>query len=576
MKNSEAAKVLYDIADLLEMQGVDFKPQAYRKAARSVEELSEDVAEIHRKGGKEGLKQIAGIGEGIAEKLDELLGTGKLKYYDELKKKFPAHISELMEVPGLGPKRIKLLHEKLGIKSLGDLEKAAKSHRIASLPGLGEKAEEDLLKGIGLVKKGKERMLLGLALPIARELESRLGSLKFVSRAVVAGSLRRRQETVGDLDILVVSYKPKEVMDFFTSMKDVQRILAKGETKSSVLLRSGLQVDVRVVEEKSFGAALQYFSGDIQHNVKLREIAIRKDFKLNEYGLFARKGSKYIAGKTEEEVYKALGMDCPEPEIRADRGEIEAAARHKLPKLIGYGSIKGDLHAHTTKSDGADGLDEMVSAAKKMGYEYIAITDHSVSERIASGLKEEDMEKWLKEIREFAKKTNGIRVLAGSEVSIKASGELDYSDDILKKMDIVVASVHSRFKSSRDEMTRRIVNALGSKYIDILGHPTGRLISRREPYEADMKAVIKAAVDNNICLEINSQPDRLDLKDTHVREAKEMGAKFVINTDAHSAAGLNYMELGIATARRGWLGEKDVVSTLPLEELPKYFRKIRV
>ncbi len=576
MKNAEAAQVLHDIADLLEMQGVDFKPQAYRKAARSIEELSEDVAGLHKKGGKECLKQIAGVGEGIAEKLDELLSTGKLKYYEELKKKFPAHISALMEVPGLGPKRIKLLHEKLGIKSVGDLEKAAKAHKISSLPGLGEKAEKDLLKGIGLVKKGKERMLLGLALPIAMELESRLGSLKFVSRAIVAGSLRRRQETVGDLDILVVSGKPKEVMDFFTSMKDVQRVLAKGETKSSILLRSGLQVDVRVVEEKSFGAALQYFSGDIQHNVKLREMAIGKGYKLNEYGLFTRKGDKYVAGKTEDEVYKALSMDCPEPEIRADRGEIEAAISHKLPKLISYNSIKGDFHAHTTKSDGSDKLGEMVDAAKKLGYEYIAITDHSVSERIASGLNEEEMDKWIKEIREFARKTRGIRVLAGSEVSIKASGELDYSDDLLRKMDIVVASVHSRFKSSGEEMTKRIVNALSSKYVDILGHPTGRRINRREPYAVDIKAVIKAAVDNNICLEINSQPERLDLKDIHVREVKEMGAKFVINTDSHSTEDLKFMELGIATARRGWLEQKDVINTLPLEELPRYFRKIKL
>ena len=575
MKNSEVAKVLYGIADMLELQNVDFKPQAYRKAARSIEELPEEIEQVYARAKREGLRQIKGVGEGISEKLEELLLTGRMKYYSELKKKFPHHISALIEIPGLGPKKIKKLHEKLKISSIEELEKAIKKHKVAEIEGFGEKTEEEILKGIKLVNAGKKRMLLKAAMPISDEIISRLNSSGYVKKTIAAGSLRRRQETVGDIDILAVSPNPKKVMDFFTTMKDVQRVLAKGDTKSSIILKDELQVDLRVVEEKNFGAALQYFTGDVQHNVKLREMAIRKGCKLNEYGVFDSK-NRQVAGKTEQEVYKFLGMDYIEPEIRADKGEIEAAANHKLPKLIGYGTIKGDFHSHTIKTDGYDTLKDMAEAAKNLGYEYIAITDHSVSERIASGLNEEEMEKWLGEIREFSRKMKGIKVLAGSEVSIKPDGNLDYSDDILKKMDIVVATVHSRFKSSSEEMTKRITKAVSNKYVDILGHPTGRLIHRREPYEVDINAVIKAAVENRVMLEINSQPERMDLKDIYVKQAKEMGAKFVIDSDSHSANELKNMELGIAIARRGWLEEKNVINTLPLKELPKFFRKIKL
>ncbi len=575
MRNSEAAKVLYDIADLLELQAVKFKPQAYRKAARSIEEFSEDIEQVYARGGKKGLMGIPGVGEGISEKLDELLRTGKLKYYNELKRKFPAHISTLIEVPGLGPKKVKALNDMLKVRTLNDLESAARHHRISRLSGFGEKTEEDILKGIELVKAGKKRMLLGIALPAAREIERKFSSLAFVSRAVVAGSLRRREETVGDIDLLVVSESPDKVSSVFTSMNDVKRVLASGATKSSVILKSGLQVDLRVVKEESFGSALQYFTGNIQHNVRLREIALKKGWKLNEYGLFDKKG-KYVSGKLEEDIYQSLGMGYIEPELRSNRGEIESAISGKLPKLIQYNSIKGDLHVHTSRTDGLGTVQEMVDAAKQMGYGYVAITDHSVSERIAGGLKEELMEIWLKEIRQFSKKVKGIRVFAGSEVSIRADGSPDYSDSLLKKMDIVVASVHSRFKSEKDEMTERIVAALENEHVDILGHPTGRLIYRREPLEFDMRAVLKKAIDNNVCLEINSQPGRMDLKDSHVREAKSLGAKFVINTDAHSTEELKFMELGIGIARRGWLGENDVVNTMQLKELSKFFKKIRI
>ncbi len=572
MKNPEIAKILYEIADLLELKAEQFKPQAYRKAARNAEEFPEDIGQLYAREGKEGLKRIPGVGEGIADRISEFIATGKLKYYEDLKKKFPQHISALAEVPGIGPKKIRILHEKLRIKTVDDLEAAAKSNKIAKLKGFGEKTEQEILKGIELVKAGKKRMLLGHALPIAKEMVSRLKSLPSVKKAVACGSLRRMQETVGDLDIVVVSISPKKIMDYFTSMNDVSKILAKGETKSSVLLKSGIQVDLRVIQEKSFGAAMQYFTGDVQHNVKLREMATRKGCKLNEYGIF--KGPKYVAGKSEEEVYRFLGMDYIEPELRADKGEIDAAIQHRLPKLIGYSEVKGNFHSHTTKSDGANSLQQMVEYAKSLGMEYIAITDHSVSERIAGGLKEEEMEKWLKEIREFARKEKKIRVLAGSEVSIRANGEMDYPDELLKKMDVVVASVHSGFKSPSDKMTSRITTALANKHVDILGHPTGRLIHRREPYGADMKKVLEAAVDNKVMLEINAQPERMDLKDTLAKEAKEIGAKFVINTDAHSTYELNNAELGIAIARRAWLSSKDIVNTLPFRELPRYFRKI--
>ncbi len=575
MKNSEIAKVLYDIADMLELKAEQFKPVAYRRAARHIEELSEDVGDIYMRGGIKALRQIPGVGESIAEKVVQLITVGKSEYYESLKKKFPAHISALIEVPGLGPKKVKLLHSKLKIQSVEDLEKAAKAHRISKIKGFGEKTEADIIKGIEMVKAGKKRMLVGFAMPIARELEKRLKSLNLVSDAVVAGSFRRRKETIGDLDILVVSVNPKKVMDFFVRMPDVERILANGIAKSSVILKGGLQVDLRVVEQKSFGAALQYFTGDIQHNVKLREIAIRKGLKLNEYGLFNKNG-KYVAGKDEEGVYKALGLRYIEPELRSDNGEIEAALSNKLPELIPYGSIRGDLHVHTRKSDGAEKISIMVEAAKSLSYDYVAITDHSVSERIASGLPEVEMEQWISEIRAFSKKAKGIKVLAGAEVSIKADGSLDYSDNLLKKMDIVVASVHSRFKANKEEMTKRIVAALDNEHIDILGHPTGRLIYRREPQEFDLRAVLKAAVDKDVCLEINSQFDRMDLKDSHVREAKSLGAKFVISTDAHSVSELKFMEIGTSIARRGWLESSDVINTRSLKEISKFFRKIRI
>lgn len=579
MKNAEVAQLLYDIADMLEMQNVSFKPAAYRKAARSVETFSGDVGEAFSSGGKKALMTLPGVGEGIAEKMAEFLGSGRLRYYEELKKKFPQHIVELMNVPGIGPKRIKLLHDKLGIKTVAQLEAAARAHRISRLPGFGEKLEEDILNGIGTFQKGQERMLLGYALPIAAEIEQRLRGLRETIQVSIAGSTRRRKETIGDVDILASckgSAAAARIMGFFNKMPDVARIIAKGGTKSSVALKSGLQVDLRVVDDASFGAALQYFTGSKEHNVAVRELAMKKGLKLNEYGVFRKSGNRRIAGKTEEEVYKAIGLRYMDPEIRENSGEVEAAAKGNLPVLIKYGSIKGDFHLHTVKSDGSNSVADMVAAAKKLGYEYIAITDHSKSERIAHGLSVEEMEKWLKEIKAIAENTSDIRILAGSEVDILPNGELDYPDSLLKKMDIVVGSIHSRFKSTREEMTRRILTAVDNKNLDILAHPTGRMIGKREPYEADFRKVFAAAAEKKVLLEINAYPDRTDLNDALAREAKSRGCRFVIDTDSHSTENLKFMELGIAIARRAWLSADDIVNTRPLKELPKFLRRFRL
>lgn len=571
MKNSEVAGILNAIADLLEMQGVRFKPNAYRKAARSVEESDEDLNELISRG-KDTLKKLPGVGESITEKIEELLETGRLGYYEELKEKFPRHISELMQIPGLGPKRIKILHEKLKISSVRQLEEAAAKHKIAKLANFGKKSEEEILKGIELHKSGISRMLLGHALPMALDIESRLKKLESAGKVSIAGSLRRRKETVGDVDVLVSSEKPDKVVDFFTSMPEVGRILAEGSSKSSVILKTGFQVDLRVVPEESFGAALQYFTGSTEHNVAAREIAISKGLKLNEYGVF--KGKKKIAGATEKSVYKALSMNCPEPELRENRGEIEAALKGKLPEIIPYDSVRGDFHVHTVHSDGANSVEEMVLAARKLGHEYVAITDHSKSIRIANGLSEEKMLKHVERIRKIGKKIEGIKVLAGSEVDVLPDGRLDYSDELLEKFDVVVGSVHSGFKSGSEAMTSRILTALENPCIDVLGHPTGRRIGKREAYAADMNEIFRTAAKNKVHLEINSHPGRSDLNDVNAMAARKHGCRFVIDTDSHSVSDLGYLNLGVSIARRAWLTQKDVINTVPADQLHKFFKRI--
>lgn len=573
MKNLEIASLFYEIADMLEMQNVQWKPQAYRRAAKGLEALGEDVEEIYKKEGITGFRKIPGIGEKLALKIEQHIKTGKIKEYERLKKLMPSHLTELMAISSLGPKKAIILNKKLGIKSAGDLEKAIKQHRIAKLFGFGAKTEENILRGIELMKRGQERKLLGIVLPIAREIAEKLKKSKDVDKIEVGGSIRRRKETIRDIDILITSKNPDPVMDLFTSLPDIDRVLAKGTTKSSVILKNNMQVDLRVVDPKSFGAALQYFTGNKEHNIILRERAIKRGLKLSEYGLFNKKTNKLIAGKTEEEVYKKLGLPYIEPELRENTGEIDAALNKRLPKVIGYNDIKGDLHVHSKYSDGDDSIEDIADYAKKIGYEYICISDHSKSQHIAHGLDEERLSKQIEEIKKINKKLRNFRIFTGSEVDIKSNGSLDFSDDILKKLDVVIASVHSGFKSSKEEMTKRVVKALKNEHVDIFGHPTGRLINEREPYEIDLNEVFNIAKERrNLFLEIDAFPSRLDLNDANIKLAVSKGLKLAINTDSHSTTQMHYMELGIAAARRGWAEKKDILNCLGLKEIMKVFR----
>lgn len=567
MLNLAFAKLLYEIADILEMQNVQWKPNVYRRAARSIEALSKDIASLN----EEQLEEIPGVGESIAKKAFEFSKTGKVKEFEKIRKSIPEGVLEMMHIPGIGPKKAMRLFKELNIKSIAQLRRAAIKEEVRKLEGFGAKSEHEILSGIGVVSAGKHRWLLGRILPVAKEIASRLQNLPFVSNAEVAGSIRRMQETCKDIDVLVISKNSGKVMDFFTKMSEVKKVLAKGSTKSTVILNSGIQADVRVLEEKSFGAALQYFTGNKDHNIKLRTIAIKKKLKLSEYGVFDRKG-KHVAGRTEAEVYKRLGLPYIDPELRQDSGEIEHALKRQLPKLIPYGSIRGDLHVHTKWSDGNNSTEEMIKAAQSLGYEYVAITDHSQSQHIANGLDVKRLKKHMVEVRSVAKKLR-IKVLFGSEVDILADGSLDYPKEILKQLDWIVGSIHSRFKSTKEEMTKRIITAIESGLMHVLGHPTGRLINAREPYDANLEKVFQAAKDNNVALEINSCMERLDLKDSNIRLARNFGCKFIINTDSHHTADYNQIVLGIAQARRGWLSSKDVLNTLPYSKFKKYLSK---
>lgn len=568
--NQEIADIFYEIADILEMQKVKWKPAAYRNAARALESLGEDVREIYKREGKTGLQEIYGVGEALSKKIEEYIHTGKIKKLLELRKTIPRGVVELMKVQGIGVKKALKLHEELGVKSVKELEKAAKKKKIQKIETFKQKTEENILEGIEFMKKNKGRILLGFALPIARNIVEELKSLKGVKEAVAAGSLRRMEETIGDIDILVISGNNKEVADFFIKMPDVKRVLAKGDTKAAVVLKDNLQVDLRLIKPESFGSALQYFTGNKSHNIHLRNIALKRGFKLSEYGLF--RGWKQIAGKTEEEVYRKLGMQYIEPELRTERGEIEVALKKILPKLISYEDIEGDLHMHTKYSDAGNTIEEMAMAAKDLGLKYIAITDHC-SERGMKRVNGNQLEKQVKEIDKVNRKVNGIEVLKGAEVDIKADGTLSLDDSFLKKLDVVIASVHSGFKFPEEKQTARVLKAMDNPYVRILGHPTGRLISRRVSLNLNLEKIYKKAKEKGIALEVNSSIDRLDLSDAHIREAVEQEVKLAIGTDSHNVLQLRQMELGVGTARRGWCTKKDVINTLSLSKLKKFLKK---
>lgn len=576
ISNSEIAKVLKEIGEYLEMQGVVFKPRAYEKAAETIESLQEEAGDIYKRGGLKAVEDIPGVGVSIAEKIEEIIKTGRLKYYEELKKKTPVDLSKLTLVEGLGPRKIRVLYQRLGIRNLEDLERAAKSGKIRKLDGFGEKSEENILKGIEFVKKSGGRFILGFVMPEIRMIENRLRSLGGVRRVEVAGSVRRCKETIGDADFLIISDDPKPVMDYFVSMPEVVRVFAHGETKSAVKLKNGLDVDARVLPEESYGAALNYFTGSKDHNVALRQIAIKKGYKLNEYGLF--KGKKRVAGRTEEEIYRALGMDYIEPEMREMTGELGASQKHKLPKLIGYHDLRGDLQVQTNWTDGEKSIEEMAEAAMARGLEYIAITDHTRRLAMTGGLDERRIQNQWEEIDKVNKKfqVSGIKfqVLKGTECDILKDGRLDLPDEVLAKLDVVGASVHSNFNLSREEQTERIKLAMKNPNVDIIFHPTGRLIQRREPYEVDIEELIKAAKETGIVMEIDAFPDRLDLKDQHIRMCVDLGVKMSIDSDAHNDSHFAFLEYGIAQARRGWAEKKDIINAWPLEKMLKFLKNV--
>jgi DNA polymerase (family 10) len=554
------------------MKGEKFKPRAYEKAALYIGSLNDDLGIIYKKGGIKALMQLPGIGKSIAEKLVELIQTDELTYYEQLKRQIPVDLTTLSSIEGMGPKKVKVLYEKLGITNIKELEKAIRERKVRALQGFGETSEQKILKGIEFHKKSHGgRFILGFVLNTFEDILQRLKSLDTVKNAQLAGSARRMKESIGDADFLASSDKSEKVMDFFTSMPEVAYIHTKGRTKSTVRLKSGINCDLRIVPEESFGATLQYFTGSKQHNVVLRTIALHKGYKLNEYGLYDKR-NKQIAGRTEESIYSRLGLPFITPELREDNGEIEAARKGRLPKLIGYDDLKGDLQIHTSWTDGNNTIAEMAQAAGKAGLEYIAITDHSRTLEIAHGLNERKLMEQQKEIKKVAhtvKQNGGITILTGVEVNILKDGSLDLENNILKEFDIVGAAVHSNFFLSKEEQTNRLVSTMYNPNVDILFHPTCRVIQKRQPLEIDFDKILDVSEETNTILEVDSSPERLDLQDEYLRRAIENGCKIIIDSDAHDKSHFHFLKFGISQARRGWAENKDVLNTLPLEKFLK-------
>ena len=576
MSNKDLASIFSSIALYLHIDDVPFKPQAYERAASALEVLREDAEIIYKNKGLDGLKEeIPGVGKAIAEKIEEYIATGKVKEYEHLKKKIPVDIEELTRIEGVGPKAVRDLYKHLKIKNLKDLEKAAKTGKIRKLPNFGVKSEENILEGIGFVKRSKGRVLLGTIYPSVETIVQNFEKEKYVKQVAIAGSLRRMKETIGDIDLLVTTQKPEKVIELFLSIVSYEKIWGKGSTKVSVRTTQGFDMDLRVLPEDVFGAGLQYFTGSKEHNVRLRTYAASKGYKLNEYGLFSAKGGsasggkgkKRIACKTEEEIYNVLGMRYIEPELREDQGEIDAALHNTLPKIISYDSLQGDLQIQTDWTDGRDSIEKMARAAKKQGLKYIVITDHTRDLAMTGGCDEKKLLRQMREIDKIDKKISGLKILKGAEVNIRKDGTLDITDDVLAKLDVVGISVHSNFKMSKRDMTARIIRAMQNPHADILFHPTGRLIHKREAYEVDMDVIVAEAKKTGTILEINAFPERLDLRDSDIKKAVEAGALMAINSDAHSIEHIAYLRYGIAQARRGWATASDIVNTQPLGKL---------
>jgi DNA polymerase (family 10) len=573
MKNKDVADLFNEIASILELKGENvFRVNAYRRAAENIEGLSRDIEEVADEGT---VAELPGVGKDLEGKILEYLKTGKMKFLEGLRKETPPVLLEMLHIPGIGPKTAVRLHKELKIESLADLRKAAAAHRIQRLPKMKAKTEENILKGLDFLSRSSGRTPIGVAYPIAARIVAALEPLREVRRISAAGSLRRWRETVGDIDILVSSSDAVKVIERFTRLDEVERVLAEGSTKASVITKERIQVDLRVVEEESYGAALAYFTGSKEHNIRLREMAIKKGMKLSEYGVFKESGTveKLIAGRTEEEVYKVLGLPYIPPEIREDAGELEAAKKGELPELVDLGDIKGDFHCHSNYSDGAAPIEELARAAPKKGYKYILLTDHSKSLTVANGLSDERRLEQLAAIDKLNARLKGFRILKGAEVDILASGELDMSDELLERLDIVYAAVHSRFKMSRADMTKRVIAAVENPHVNVLAHPTGRLIGTRDAYDIDMDAVMKAAAKQGTAIEINAHPSRLDLDAANCRKAAGLGVMIAIGTDMHILSEFDYMIYGVGTARRGWLTRKDILNSLPARDLLQKLHK---
>jgi DNA polymerase (family X) len=578
-KNQELAKIFSEMADYLGIEEVPFKPQAYKKVAETLESLEKGVDEIYKKNGTKGLEEIPGVGKNIAEKIEEYLEKGKIKSYQHLKKKFPFDLAGLVEVEGMGPKRAALLYKELKIKDVNDLKEAAGKNKIAKLSGFGQKWQENILQSISFLEKDRGRFLLGDIFPYLKKILKKLSELEMVEKISLAGSARRMKETLGDIDILATVKNVKaadKVMDFFVALPGVSRVWMKGQTRSSVKAKGGIDIDLRVVKEKSYGSALQYFTGSKEHNIALRKLAVKKGLKLSEYGLF--KGKKMIAGWDEEGIYKALGLYWIEPELRENKGEIELALNKNktMPLLVRMGDIKGDLHCHSHwgAGKGKDGIKNLVEMAMKLGYCYLGISDHTKFLAIEHGIDEKQLAEQGKYIDRLNRQLSPkFKILKGCEANILNDGSIDIENRFLRKLDYVIAGVHSSFKMPSEKITERVVRAIKNPEVDIIAHPFGRVINRREELEINFTEIIKAAKDTGTILEINANPHRLDLKDVYIRKAKEAGIKMIIGADSHRPEQMAYMNFGLAQARRGWAEKKDIVNTFSTKGIMKFFEK---
>lgn len=568
LTNLELARAMEDIAVLLALKKENpFKLRAYERAARALQTLSEPASKLLAEGT---LEALPGVGEAIGQKLTELITTGKLDYLEKLRAEFPPGLLEIANLQGFGPKRAAQIYQELGITTIEQLQAAAANGELRQLAGFGEKLEQNVLKAIEQAARHSQRFRLDEAREHAENLLRRIRGVKGVQQVVIAGSLRRRQETIGDVDMLVTCEDSGPVMEAFVGHPRVERMLSHGPTRSSVILGNGLQVDLRAVPEESFGAALQYFTGNKDHNVQVRHIAKQLGLKVNEYGVFREEDEARVAGETEESVYEVLGLPCFAPELRQATGEFEAAEAGRLPKLVELDELCGDLHLHTTASDGQSSIEELCEAALARGYEYLAITDHSVSQRQAGGLDAEGLLRQLAAIEKARRQFPDLTLFSGCEVDLHPDGALDLPDTVLERLDLVLASVHSRFNLPEPEQTARLIKGLRNPLVKILAHPTGRLINEREPYLVDLEEVFKVAAEEGKALEVNAQPKRLDLSDTHCRRAIEQGCLLALGTDAHHSSQLQLMEYGVWTARRGWAEAKDILNTRSASDLAKW------